>query len=608
MSRDINDTGIRYKAIRRAQFISPFGVGSIVDFPDESVMPAGIELWGDNIGTRIYDDRLQRRLGVRYFKMPPSYEENKEGIPYFRFPKWLFCPRCRGLKPIETWKKNYDRLKNPGYAWRVPRCDVCRVKLVPTRFIMVCEKGHIDDFPWEEWVHKGEVCGNPDLEITTGGSTSGLGGISIKCKNCNKKRNMQGAFDANIHKHKCTGFKPWSNSYEKCEEITRTAQRGASNIYFPKVVSSIVIPPYADDLLEKIRKHTAYQLLEQQKGIIDDEDNPQIDMLCQMIAKDVNGNTNSIKEIICKLLKAEDEYEVETENSYRYEEYQAFLGKIKEEDKKSKDFHIEIREGNEYEIDGLDNVVQVHRLREVRSLVAFSRLRPLERNYVHSDDEEEEKQATAVSLRDGRDIEWLPAVEVRGEGIFISFNSEKLNEWTKTNSEIKNRVGKINKRFNDFAMQLKYEERNVTPKFIFLHTLAHLLIRELSFECGYSSASLREKIYCDETQEEPDMAGILIYTASGDSEGTMGGLVRQADPSFFKNIIKKAVINATWCSNDPLCIESDGQGFNSLNLGACHACTLLPETSCEELNRFLDRAMIVGLPKDPSIGFLSSLL
>ncbi|MBM7615618.1 DUF1998 domain-containing protein [Alkaliphilus hydrothermalis] len=609
MTRETHNSGIRYQAIRRAQFITPFGVGSIVDFPDESLMPAGIDLWGNNVGTIIRDERLQQRLGVNYFKMPPSYEESKNGVPFFRFPKWLFCPKCRSLKHVDEWRNNYNRLQNQKYSWRIPYCHTCSIKLIPTRFVMVCDKGHIDDFPWVDWVHKDEPCSNPDLKLSTGGTASGLGGISVECKSpgCGKKRSMQGAFGEDIHKNKCKGFKPWINKYEGCGGTPRTLQRGASNVYFPKIVSSIVIPPYSDDLVNDVIGHDGYKFIEGQRGAFGDPNSPFFKQACDLIAKDINRKTGEVAELVWKLLHKEDnicEFR-ETEVSYRYEEFKAFLGCIEEESKKSKDFHIEERQASEYNIPGIENVVLVHRLREVRAHVAFSRLRPLERNYLF---DEEEREGVAVPVSEDSSIKWLPAIEVRGEGIFLSFSTSKLDKWVQSTPEIVEKIKLINNRYNEFTEQLKQESRLITPKFVFLHTLAHLLIRELSFECGYSSASIRERIYCNESEEEPEMAGILLYTASGDSEGTMGGLVRQAKPQFLNPIVRKAVVNAVWCSNDPLCIESSGQGFSSLNLGACHACTLLPETSCEELNRFLDRTTVVGLPHKPEIGFLHQLI
>lgn len=150
--------------------------------------------------------------------------------------------------------------------------------------------------------------------------------------------------------------------------------------------------------------------------------------------------------------------------------------------------------------------------------------------------------------------------------------------------------------------------RTISPKFILLHTLSHLLIRQLSFECGYSITNLSERIYCADESEGKQMAGIFIYTASGDSEGTLGGLVRQGRPDAFPRVFRKAIAGAKACSNDPVCILSQGQGLETLNLAACHTCVLLPETCCEERNGFLDRGMLIGTFEDRGIGFYSELL
>ena len=143
----------------------------------------------------------------------------------------------------------------------------------------------------------------------------------------------------------------------------------------------------------------------------------------------------------------------------------------------------------------------------------------------------------------------------------------------------------------------------LSSKYVLLHTISHLLIRQLSFEAGYSEASLRERIYCNSPENLNKMQGILIYTAAGDADGTLGGLVRQAKPERLPAILDSMLNISRWCANDPLCIESKGQGFESLNLSACYACALLPETSCEEFNKFLDRALVAGTPNIAEIGF-----
>ena len=141
----------------------------------------------------------------------------------------------------------------------------------------------------------------------------------------------------------------------------------------------------------------------------------------------------------------------------------------------------------------------------------------------------------------------------------------------------------------------------VTPKQMLIHTFSHLLINELVYECGYGSASLRERLYCADGSNP--MSGLLIYTAAGDSEGSMGGLVEMGKPGKLENVIAKALERASWCSSDPLCIESSGQGPDNCNLAACHSCALIPETSCEEQNRLLDRGVVLGTILNSKSGF-----
>lgn len=229
------------------------------------------------------------------------------------------------------------------------------------------------------------------------------------------------------------------------------------------------------------------------------------------------------------------------------------------------------------------------------ALIGFSRIQPaMTRNDVGF-----------VDVKDP-DTRWYPAYEVRGEGIFIEFNQEDIDNWVETHPAVNERVAILNRNYATSFIG-KNHPRTITPKFLMLHTLSHLLISQLSFECGYSIASLSERLYCAEESDGKNMAGIFIYTASGDAEGTLGGLVRQGRPDAFPGILRKAIANAKTCSNDPVCIMSRGQGRDSLNLAACHACGLLPETCCEERNAFLDRGVIVGTYENPGIGFWANI-
>ncbi|MBQ3774720.1 MAG: DUF1998 domain-containing protein [Ruminobacter sp.] len=247
----------------------------------------------------------------------------------------------------------------------------------------------------------------------------------------------------------------------------------------------------------------------------------------------------------------------------------------------------------EYGIPHVKSISLVNKMRVVTALTGFSRLAPVE-----NDNDE-----GFVYVKDYK-TPWYPAYEVNGEGIFIELSSGDIENWINKHSEVLERA-KILQNNYDGSIAGKSHPKNISPKFVMLHSLAHLLITQLSFECGYSVASLSERIYCSDPAEGKNMAGILIYTACGDSEGTLGGLVRQGYSDTLPKIFKKAVTSALHCSNDPVCGLSSGQGRDSLNLAACHSCLLLPETCCEERNSFLDRCMIIGTSEDRTIGFWS---
>jgi hypothetical protein len=199
-------------------------------------------------------------------------------------------------------------------------------------------------------------------------------------------------------------------------------------------------------------------------------------------------------------------------------------------------------------------------------------------------------------------LDWYPAIEQFGEGIFIAFNEEHVQAW-ESDLRVVNRVAQISRRAMNLSLTLRRPE--ASPRYILLHTLAHLLMRQLEFSSGYSAASLRERIYALPGTADPQ-AGLLIYTASGDSQGTLGGLVRLAAKDSLARILLKSIENADLCSNDPVCRESRGQGMNALNLAACHGCSLVSETSCESGNVFLDRKLLVGDETCP--GFFDHVL
>ena len=606
-------------SVRASQAVLQYGVGAMVDFQDQTLVTAAPEVW--NKVRKIYDDRFAKALGVDYFGSP-------ENIAYDRFPQWYFCPKCRKFQPLSKWQQEYREKGRKGDLEYDPhminhtQCPKCHQDLVVSRRVTVCENGHLNDFPWVEWVHtkaKKPICSSPVLEFKTGASgTEGLEGLNIRCRTCNASATLKGAFDKDGFQEMdekngckdfiCPGNHPFKHIKEKCSCYPRTVQRGASSVYFPLTYSSLVIPPYADKISKKIEKSKEFEacvtiISDYEEDYEEDEVTEKIKTKLNKWAEDISREIGAPVSEVIKVLKrkwfSDNEDAVTDVNSFKYklEEYYALNGSAPTPPENIiGDFSREEIDLSEYGIPFLKSIVLIDKVRVVNALVGFSRLKPVNKI----------EDPGCVSVKESG-TRWYPAYEVKGEGIFIEFNQDAISKWVDENPEVQERCTRIQENYESSFLG-SGRPKNITPKFVMLHTLSHLLISQLSFECGYSIASLSERLYCYDGKKDESMAGIFIYTASGDSEGTLGGLVRQGRPDAFPRIFKKALEKAKTCSNDPVCIMSKGQGRDSLNLAACHACTLLPETCCEERNEFLDRGLIIGTFEDKSVGFWSDFV
>ena len=595
-------------SVRAAQAVLQYGVGAMVDFPDQTLVTAAPEYWSGI--SKIYDDRFAKALGVEYFALPLS-------ISYARFPEWYFCPKCRKFQPLKKWIVDYRKSANKkivesdSYMTSHMQCPKCKQDLVVARIVTVCQDGHLNDFPWIKWVHaksKKSICAHPELQFKTGASgTEGLEGLSIRCS-CGAFTTLKGAFDKDCFEELdrktegfnflCDGNHPFRHTKEICTCYPKTVQRGASSVYFPVVYSSLVIPPYADKLNSKIEQSHAF---DDCMTIIADEDpedrsaviQKRLSKWSEKIALEIGYAKSDVERILIRKWLEPNISETDvTSLQYRVEEYFALSGEIgAQSDSMLGDFSREEMDIADYNLPHIKAISLIDKVRVVNALIGFSRIQPA-------------MNATDNGFVNVKSPEtnWYPAYEIRGEGIFIEFKNDEIDAWIHNNPQVLERVELINANYATSFIG-KNHPRTITPKFLMLHTLSHLLITQLSFECGYSIASLSERLYCSEEMDGKEMAGIFIYTASGDSEGTLGGLVRQGRADAFPRILKKAIASAKVCSNDPVCIMSRGQGRDSLNLAACHACGLLPETCCEERNTFLDRGMIVGTYENPDIGF-----
>lgn len=405
---------------------------------------------------------------------------------------------------------------------------------------------------------------------------------------------MDGVFTAEALKgFKCYGKHQWLPvDDEECSNQPRVLQRGASNLYFPVMESSISIPPWSDNLQEALGIYWDTIINTDEKdrsvfiGILARGD---LSTVIQEFGISADELSKRIEE---RLLL----YRNDSILDIRPEEFRQFNSPTNISSENDREFETRISEIPDSLFEYFSKIVRVVRLREVQSIRGFTRISP------PSDSGDSRICRLSASHKT-----WLPGIEIRGEGIFLAFNRKKLSLWEKK-EEIQARAQEI-----DDVWMKEWRSRNgdkprskeITPRFLLLHTFSHSLMRQLTLDCGYSGASLRERLYV--SKEEPEMAGILIYTATSDSDGTLGGLQRQGESNRIQRSIMAAIQAMEWCSSDPLCIQGANSVPERLSKAACHACVLAPETSCEEFNRFLDRAMLIGLEDKPESGFFSGL-
>jgi len=602
--------------VRMSQLIYTWGVGSIVPLPNGvSAIVAGLDKWeNEDPHFQILDDRLAKRLHLKKgFRMPSYYTEKGKGqndskktIPVFVFPTWYYCPICHHVEKIPMGSKNVP-----------PICSYCKsknpksnVKMIPERFIVVCPDGHVDDLPvlqllhghdfdCEAWEDTRTQC-HHDHVITRYASskTSSVAGISYRCT-CGASFSMADVIGPDKEKlvkaygSHCPGTRPWlGKNKEGCSRRTeelKVIQRGGTNVWYPFTISSLFIPKSSDACVAFVQKHL--QQLEKLFSTVESE-NTQKEMF-EFAFHDSPFEFQRVK-MAFQDLKKGDPIEL-SESQYRYQEYKCLLQNYGKDNEDLFVSQVALSDFPPILQTFFTRIAKVKRLKETRALVGFSRLNPDFKNIDVARRQLSEKP-----------LDWAPAVQSTGEGIFFEFNQAKIDEWSKQ-KQVAEREAALDQNYQRCDFHNQYFD-HVTSIFVLIHTFAHIFINELSKECGYGSSSLRERLYVSDDRETP-MHGVLIYTSSGDSEGSLGGLVRQAEKGRLQYVLENAIREAGWCSSDPICINSQGQGPDSCNLAACFSCALLPETCCETGNRFLDRGMLVGnQTKHDNFGFFDGIL
>lgn len=596
----------RRGSVRRSQMITTYGVGSLIAVDNESFIVSGLDdadrNWPRDEAPIIHEHRLARVLGVSHFRLPPASEDtSKDGVRVRRFPLWHSCPQCQSLQHVRAF--------NPPVGKNV--CTDCDDEpLVPSRFIVACEDGHLDDFPYWKWLHRKNreegatgSCGG-QLSMCFTGRSASLRSIVVSCTCGVPEVSMEGAFRRSALTDlgmRCEGGRPWLKDApaEFCTQAPRTLQRGSSAVWQPVLKSALSIPPWSDGLADKLSGHwedlrsfsSRIEVEIYLKGAFRGDDSVSVDAVMELLEAEQQEDPAA----------GGSDSDADAAGGYqalRRQEYERLCAGNASRDKgREEQFVCEppVTDATILTPFGVDTPMLVKRLREVRALKAFTRIADPESSA--------EGHEAALSLTP---TDWLPAMEVHGEGVFVRLDEDRLDDWAASDA-VTTRVGRIRTNHDRMLRERATDPGDAppspaTPRMVLLHTLAHVLINEWSLDAGYSAAALRERLYAD-----ADMAGFLIYTATSDSAGSLGGVVAQGEPARLAEALRSALRRAAWCSADPLCIEARSSGTGGANLAACHACAMLPETSCEHNNILLDRALLIGTPEDPDLGFFAGM-
>lgn len=588
--------------VRPSQLVYTYGVGQVVDLPQMSGMLMGLDDWPVAHLRTVLEERLladvRRLLGdqVERLVAPPVTDDDAMapfsptaapviGVPVAPFPRYLRCSFCRLLAPIGSGLFRLQTVpRRPDLArYLHVGCNKARMpRVLPARFLFACDAGHLDDFPWLRFVHgPGDGCPGP-LELLEMGFTGEAADVVVRCRQCGKKSSMAQAFGEDAAKNlpKCTARRPHLRDYEdSCSRPGQAILLGASNLWFGAHRTALHVPSSAGSRLAKLVERYWVSAL----GDVEDVAVLRFLRKQGKLAEFVDFTDEQLFAAIEKRRAAGAE---DDEGSLKAPEWRAFAGIEKVASTPDFDLHPEgVPKSLENQV---VRVSSVKRLRAVTALVGFSRV--MSPRDFSSDGEAAVGFRAPLSRSAPR---FVPATEVRGEGVFLQFQEKTIGKWLEKHEA-------LDKAFLDAHIGFR-RARQIEPenggypglKYVLLHTLSHVLMRELALECGYAAASIRERIYAnDDPDQGPIMAGVLLYTSAPDSEGTLGGLVRMAQRDRLAQLVERALEAARLCSSDPLCAEHRPEP-RALHGAACHACAFAPETSCEAGNRYLDRGTVI---------------
>lgn len=649
----------KFVKIQTRKAISSYGgSGSIIETPFGALMIDRFNEWPffyfnrrdgitfiDN-SYHVNDERLLQRLSHKdgfekleaFVNVPDNVssssradipEHINDTISASFFPKWFYCNSCKRFKSIKEWWREWELAKPNATKkeFAPPKCGVCYAKkgkkfapeLEQVRFIMTAPTGDIKEIPWERWnkaqkavkdedSENGSVrldyealcCDNPDLRYTKSTKFSDLAGINIKCMNdsCNHKgriMNLSGLFGLRERKYFSEDDLQERQAEGKESKVYyKPVIRSSNSVYYPILVSSIFLPIDKGIRTKHVDKINRFK----EKGK---------DAEFIFEAMEEEYTLDQIK----KILENDHDNTYIPELEYRLYEYN-FLVKNVNIDFTDEDENLIFKKEKLDNLTyfGFEQLIGLRRIKMTTVQVGYTRQEPLT-----NDDFFSEMDETQVLIEKKFTSKWedktkyLPAIENFGEGIFIALSNDKIDKWilqAEKNESFKKKINKLYTNIESHAYRSVKEKFGIPVsrihliRFLLIHTLSHLLIKELEFLCGYPSTSLNERLFVDKNQ----MQGVLLYTIAG-AEGSYGGLVSQAPETKIMRLLKSALRRATDCASDPICYNTDdGQGIGGLNMAACYSCTLIPENACEEFNSFLDRSLLI----DKEYGFFKDLI
>lgn len=595
--------------VRQSQVVGTFGAGSLLDLVDDAVLVGGLNFWKWNDQRVIVDRRLreavQHVLGerkLRYdkaFLKPPAGDEQSpgrgQGIQVLEFPHWFVCqnPKCRRLLRSSSLE-----LESNHYIHQCDGSERRRERCVPIRFVVSCPRGHLADVNWTSWVHQGQVCPAPDLQLDEG-ATGDFAEVKVRCMypSCEGKRAL---IDLTVKEKagKCGGERPWlgAEATEPCTESRKLLVRSASNGYFPQVMSALSLPELETDVRSAVQGVWNTLQVATEQTLLAFRTIPEV-------AAAIGAFSD--EEVLSAIAQIKSGVSPPREE-LRTAEYKTFLAA-----KPEKPGELPQSETERFYFargatprgglpKGFSRLVLLKRLKEVRVQIGFTRFEAATPNL------QGEYDLGVESAPLGLDTDWLPASEVLGEGFFLQLDDTLIREWegrdaVKARAEVLLRAHDLHHAGGGRPQPFP------GVRYYLLHSLAHMLMSAVSLDCGYPASSIQERIYCSPPGAGQGMAGILLYTGTSGSEGTLGGLVEQGRE--LRRHLEHALEMGRLCSNDPVCASHQPEGPSERRLegAACHGCLYVAECSCERFNRLLDRALVVPtLGTPPELAFFEA--